>query len=383
MVNIEEVKDEENPANEGTISSKYGDIDEITCSKDESINKQMLEAKRDPRAGWITMTKRFREQGNKLVKENDWEGAARQYKYGVENINILLNKDIGDEDDPCVVPKTDEEIKNEGLYSPEVRDIHLLLLKNLALASIKTNQFTMAIEATNEALKIEPNDSKALYRKAYALQCRGYGGDKKEVDEVLKKMEGLELKEGTSEEKEVQQGISKVRQMRSKGAKKAKKFEKSVVSALDSKPGILSCDRTVKKKDWWKLTPAERYKQNGHVLSVDQAFKIVSRLQKGYESDFIQNKIQEEMKKRGGDPDDERFRKKLAEVCMLVQGPICVDYGFEPNQKGLKEMIAGLYDHENAVNAEGEKLGVLLGCSFTAIMSPLWKAQAGYRTYVN
>lgn len=60
---------------------------------------------------------------------------------------------------------------------------------------------------------------------------------------------------------------------------------------------------------------------------------------------------------------------------MIVQRPILDEYGFEPNKKGLTEMLSALYQHEDDEDEEGRELKPLLGISFSSLLSASWKAQ--------
>ena len=249
--------------------------------------------------------------------------------------------------------------------------MHLLLLKNLALAHIQMNEYQKAIDAADLALEIEPADAKAMYRKAYALQKRGNEKDVKDAEEVLQKMERLDLKD-EKEAKEVKQGIAKIRNMAAKDRQKSKKLQKSLVSALESKPGIFSQESEREKNYSTKLSPEERYRQNSEILSTQQAFDIVEKLADGYQSKEIQDLIKEALKKRSNNPQDPEFRLRLAEIAMIVQKPILEEYGFEPNKKGLTEMLSALYQHEDDEDDKGRELKPLLGMAFGSLLSSSW-----------
>ena len=255
--------------------------------------------------------------------------------------------------------------------------MHLALVKNISLAHTQMNELGCAIDAAEIALEIEPTDPKALYRKAYALQVRGSDTDIVGVKKILKIMEQLDLKEGSKEAKEVKHGIAKIRKISVRGKKKSKAFQKNMVSALKSKPGAISEERMEKDKKNYstKLKPEERYRRNGEILSTEQAFKIVDKLADGYQSDMIQGKINDFLKHRSNDPEDSEFRLKLADIAMIVHRPILEEYGFEPNKKGLTEMLSALYQHEDDEDEEGRELKPLLGIAFSSLLSASWKAQ--------
>lgn len=367
------------------LEKEHPELFEESASGDDAppptpSENMMAAAMKNPAVGWVAMGKNWREMGNAAFAMGDWERSAKAYRMGADNINNLRYKNVSDEDDePFVVKKTEEEIAKEGLYSDELKDLHLVMLKNLSLAHINMNEMANAILAADSALEIDPADPKALYRKAHALQKRGNEKDLEGVKELLKTMEELKLAEGSREAGEVKLGVAKIRKMAALDRKKARMLQKNLVSALESEPGTFSNrggEEKKKSKNYSpKLTPEERYKQNGEILSTEQAFDIVEKLADGYQSDEIQNKIQEALKKRSNDPNDSEFRLRLADIAMVVQRPILEEYGFQPNKKGLTEMLAALYAHEHDENDEGNELKPLMGIAFGSLMSAAWGAK--------
>merc|ERR1712176_218067 len=54
-----------------------------------------------------------------------------------------------------------------------IMDLHIAVLKNFAQACIKLEYWTDALEAADAAIKIDPDDYKAWYRKSCALEGLG------------------------------------------------------------------------------------------------------------------------------------------------------------------------------------------------------------------
>ena len=71
------------------------------------ISDDVAAAMSSPTQGWIMLAKNFRERGNTAHAKKDFEGAALAYRQGVDNITIILHKNIGDEDEPYVVKKSE------------------------------------------------------------------------------------------------------------------------------------------------------------------------------------------------------------------------------------------------------------------------------------
>jgi tetratricopeptide (TPR) repeat protein len=55
----------------------------------------------------------------------------------------------------------------------ETKDIRLSLLLNLSLTSLKRNQTSHALKYSNDALKVDPKNVKALFRRGQALSRLG------------------------------------------------------------------------------------------------------------------------------------------------------------------------------------------------------------------
>jgi tetratricopeptide (TPR) repeat protein len=65
-----------------------------------------------------------------------------------------------------------KEVVDEGTNDKEKNQIKKLVLQtylNIAACNIKAKDFETAVQACEEALKIDANNTKALYRKARAL----------------------------------------------------------------------------------------------------------------------------------------------------------------------------------------------------------------------
>ncbi|CAG9324360.1 unnamed protein product [Blepharisma stoltei] len=100
----------------------------------------------------VERAKKLKEQGNEEVKKGQYlEARDKFYREALSYI----------EDDPL-----DQEDVNET--SRELKTLKTQLYSNLAICNVKLGEWGEAINNCNEALKIEPNNIKVLFRRASA-----------------------------------------------------------------------------------------------------------------------------------------------------------------------------------------------------------------------
>lgn len=101
----------------------------------------------------LAFGKRLHTEGNEAFRNNQLELALTRYTQGAQ----LLN---------WVEGETAE-------ITGRINDLLLVFLKNQAAASLLLGEYRITEEATTCALKLDPHDSKALYRRAEAFVCLG------------------------------------------------------------------------------------------------------------------------------------------------------------------------------------------------------------------
>lgn len=105
--------------------------------------------------------KKRKNQGNLCFKDGDFEGAVSRYVSAVS---------LADEVYDSV---TDEE-------KAELKELKVSSFLNLAMCCLKLNESTKAIDMCKKVLELDPNNVKALFRRAHALR------NKKEFESAMK-----------------------------------------------------------------------------------------------------------------------------------------------------------------------------------------------------
>ncbi|KAL4437950.1 hypothetical protein ABPG74_001121 [Tetrahymena malaccensis] len=119
----------------------------------------------------IKQVEQIKEQGNSLFKQKDLKSAAIAFQNGVDLIeksgqNVSDNKDL--------------------------KTLYLQLSTNLALCHLNQNQHFEAIQICNKVLKIDPDNTKALYRRALSNKAQA----ESQLYSDPKDLESLRIKDG-------------------------------------------------------------------------------------------------------------------------------------------------------------------------------------------
>ena len=165
----------------------------------------------------VEKAKILKDQGNELVRQGRFAEAQTEcYSEGLAWI----------EDDPI-----DEVDVNET--SRELKQLKVQLYSNLAMCHLKAENWSETITNCNEALKIDPNNIKILYRRASARLSYGI------LDDATRDVaRGLEIEPGNKELKALQQKINA-------RAKAEKQEEKKMFSNMFGKGSIYAEKKVV------------------------------------------------------------------------------------------------------------------------------------------
>lgn len=116
-----------------------------------------------------------KDQGNLHFKAENWLKAEESYHLGLFHVNfdqLSYNFELLDK------------------HREAVLKVKVPICLNLAAVRIKLNKFQLAIELCNEVIKEQPNNSKALYRKAQALfGMKNFDSALDSVEKALKVVE--------------------------------------------------------------------------------------------------------------------------------------------------------------------------------------------------
>mmetsp|Transcript_34743 Transcript_34743/g.79682 ORF Transcript_34743/g.79682 Transcript_34743/m.79682 type:complete len:554 (+) Transcript_34743:99-1760(+) len=254
----------------------------------------------------------------------------------------------------------------------EMRSLHGAILKNLAQAALKLDRWTDALEAAEAALQLDGEDHKAWFRKASALHGLG---KIKEMMECLDKIEELAIGRGDQARilKDVQAKRERIATMQDQDdALERRMLERGVVH------GIFSSDRASRDTGVQALTAGTakrpiagqagapssiatkvtasalpRLDSSGRKrLTRDGAQELLGDLRRAYEDPTLQKQVEKLAIDVHFQPDE--FVAYLAKVVLPAQEPVLARWGFDPNERGVREMTRALQDHTQAAGADAQ-----------------------------
>lgn len=132
-------------------------------NKYENVRKQSFIQK-------LIVSEHLKQNGNQFFKNGELEKASHEYEQSLSIFRYIKNKNPNWKNEGIV----DEDLEYfEETGSSQEQNSKLQLLKvaiyiNLALTYLKLKKYPLAIKAADEALFLDPNNTKALFRKAKA-----------------------------------------------------------------------------------------------------------------------------------------------------------------------------------------------------------------------
>eukprot|EP00913_Durusdinium_trenchii_P001776 g1646.t1 len=223
--------------------------------------------------------------------------------------------------------------ENNQVYS----ELHTAVLKNLSQACMKLGLWHEAAKAAETATQLSPEDHKAWFRWACALEGLG---QLDEAEECLHKIDECSVgrPDRTRISKDTQAKREKLQALRDREQASLKKtLEKAIARNVFSE---------------------ERQDQDQVLQDLAQQpaiFKL-ARDVRGEKQPFLTN---------------------LAALALPLQKPVLEAFGFAPNEKGLKEMIRALQDHlhgpgmdETVKRAADETTMALYGVMYDKLTRP-------------
>ena len=132
---------------------------------------------------YFNLTKRKKERGNFFFKRQEFTTAAHCYTRAGEILDFLGQDMVNRHHmlTDCESKTTDElrtkeiagELSSINELSVEYMKVKLDVFNNLSAVHIKLKSYNQALDAVDNALRINPNDLKALYRKSTILSHKG------------------------------------------------------------------------------------------------------------------------------------------------------------------------------------------------------------------
>mmetsp|Transcript_134857 Transcript_134857/g.336507 ORF Transcript_134857/g.336507 Transcript_134857/m.336507 type:complete len:480 (-) Transcript_134857:111-1550(-) len=271
-------------------------------------------------------------EGNNKFREGLYEEALFIYNQGDE---VMKKFKVG------------EHLKNENKW---LKEYHMACLKNKAQAALKLELFQTALDAADAAVKMDPEDHKAWYRKAQAEKCLGQFT---EAEDSLSRLEDVAqwcpdrrsiLRDCEAERKRIK--AARVKHQQGTKDMLGKAFEAGIFSgdrenevedeAAARREAIAAEE---KPKAVEAIKPLERKIQLTEAL----AGELIDELADAYGQRWFQERVQ----KCARDSGFERtvFLRRLKGVAFDVQRPVLEKWGFEGNDHGVREMTAAIRDH--------------------------------------
>jgi len=149
---LEKVRDELNndPENAKSIENEW--FHNMRCNLEaEEAKKPKKERQVLPATQMLPIIQsgvQLRVNGNHKFKEKNYHAALTMYMQGCVGFEMY-----------CATNDQDQQLLDE---------VHIQVRKNTAGAAIKTRDYTLCIYSCDEVLKMQPGDTKSLYRRALA-----------------------------------------------------------------------------------------------------------------------------------------------------------------------------------------------------------------------
>jgi len=113
--------------------------------------------------GKIAEGQRLKEEGNRLLKEGDLQGAAKSYRFVFAYVNGL----VGSGDNMAQYTQKSDMMNDE--QKKQVEEIKTASYSNLSLVYLKQDKFEKALQAADDAIASNEKFVKAFVRKSEVL----------------------------------------------------------------------------------------------------------------------------------------------------------------------------------------------------------------------
>ena len=112
----------------------------------------------------------LKQSGNTFYKSNDLDKAAHEYEQSLSIFRYITNKNKNWKNEG-IIDDDLEYIEETGFnyeQNQKLKTMKVTIYINLSLTYLKLKKYASAIKASEEALILDPNNTKALYRRAKA-----------------------------------------------------------------------------------------------------------------------------------------------------------------------------------------------------------------------
>eukprot|EP00933_Yihiella_yeosuensis_P030321 TRINITY_DN23975_c0_g1_i2.p1 TRINITY_DN23975_c0_g1~~TRINITY_DN23975_c0_g1_i2.p1 ORF type:complete len:477 (+),score=119.48 TRINITY_DN23975_c0_g1_i2:155-1432(+) len=237
-------------------------------------------------------------------------------------------------------------------------ELHVSILKNLAQACIKLGQWGEASKSAGKAVELDPDDHKAWFRKACALEGLGL---LEEAEVCLQKID--ECSVGRPDRiriaKETQAKREKFQALRDREQDSLKKtFTKAIEKNLFSedreqvlRPPVAEQlgDQETQKRP--RPTPQGRFQDNTRKhLTREGAEDLLIALRDAYRDTSFQMQVLKLARDVRGEK--RAFLSNLKSLALPLQKPVLEKFGFEPNEQGVMEMTRAIQDWTRGPKAD-------------------------------
>jgi len=263
----------------------------------------------------------------------------------------------------------------------KILDLHSAVLKNLAQAAIRLENWTEAIDAADRVLEMNREDLKAWYRKATALEGLSKFDEAldclEKVDilavdradqtrinlETNKHRENIELRRMRNKAEQTRMVGQSMRRgvfssKREVAAMEEKHAEESnALPARKPKPKPKPAVKRGLKPGEWRNDASKsaaafirEEEERKKKITKDGAFDLLDDLYRAYTDPYYVMRVD----KLSADVrfDVPEFMANLGNVALEFQIPILTKWGFDPSHKGVVEMRAALQAHSRGIDGD-------------------------------
>lgn len=233
--------------------------------------------------------------------------------------------------------------------SEKLKDLHTSILKNMAQAAIKLERWNEALQAANEAIKLDDKDHKSWFRKACALEGLGKVGEmadcldtidelvagrsdaariRKDIDAKREKIEIIRDKEEANQKRMFQRAF-----LRGTWSDKRREVKDAQQAAAAGPPKVS-----------WKVDKVPEITEDKRLkLTKDGVEDLLENLKDAYGEPSFQRQVEKLAVDVNYDPSE--FVVYLRSVAFYAQKPVLEKWGFDPSEKGVLEMARAIQDH--------------------------------------